>query len=163
MSSQHDTKGSAEVVDIARLLKKPTQRKVLQPIEFRASASLLSIRQKLVCIATVGVDDIDRIAKEFPNDVTTEVNALLRRLLNKEFGSLRVYKHRRVFTVGHHCQESMMAGLLRVQYHANQFDTRAVKPGVLREGVGLQITWGVGDTVPEAEKERSKRRALKLP
>lgn len=161
MSSQHDIKTSAEIVDMARLFKKSGRRKTVQAADYRATASLLSIRQNLIYQATVGIDDIDRIAADQPKSVALAVNGLLRQLLNKEFGSLRVHKHRRVFTVGHHSLETLVAGLLRVQYHAKQTDTSTIKPDVLSTDIGLPVTWGVGNSVPEAETERSRRRALK--
>jgi len=56
----------------------------------------------------------------------------------------------------------LIAGLLRVQFHARQF--RLPRLNVFDEIVeqnGLALTWGVGQSSAEAEMERLKRRRQK--
>lgn len=161
MSSQNDIE-SAEIVDMVGLFKKVGRRKRVLTSESRDGATLLSIRQNLMYQATVGIDDIERTALDLPKGEVLNLNAQLRQLLNKEFGSLRVHKHRLAFTVGHHCHETLIAGLLRIQYYAKQIETTSVVSEIFDDTQGVPVTWGVGDSISEAETERSKRRALKL-
>jgi hypothetical protein len=144
------------------LFKKVGRRKRVLTSESRDGATLLSIRQNLMYQATVGIDDIERTALDLPKGEVLKLNAQLRQLLNKEFGSLRVHKHRLAFTVGHHCHETLVAGLLRIQYYAKQIETTSVVSEIFDDTQGVPVTWGVGDSISEAETERSKRRALKL-
>jgi len=161
LSSQNDIDSSAEIVDMVRLFKKAGRSKRVLTSEIRDGATLLSIRQNLMFQATVGIDDIDRTALDLPKAEVLNLNRQLRQLLNKEFGSLRVHKHRSSFTVGHHSHETLVAGLLRVQYYAKQMETTAVVSDVFDESQGIPVTWGVGDTISEAETDRSKHKALK--
>lgn len=163
MSSQNDIDSSAEIVDMADMFRQAGRRKKVVPANMREGATLLSIRQNLMLQATVGVDDIDRTALDLPKGEVLNLNKQLRQLLNKEFGSLRVHKHRLAFSVGHHCQESLVAGLLRVQYHAKQMETTAIVSDIFEDSLGVPVTWGIGSTIAEADTERSKRKALKRP
>lgn len=162
MSSQNDIDSSAEIVDMVDLFRKAGRRKRVLTSEMRDGAILLSIRQNLMFQATVGIDDIERTSLDLPKSEVLTLNSQLRQLLNKEFGSLRVHKHRYAFTVGHQCYDTLVAGLLRVQFHAKQIETTPVVSDIFDDSEGVPVTWGVGNTVPEAETERSKRRALKL-
>jgi hypothetical protein len=162
LSSQNDIDSSAEIVDMVDLFRKAGRRKRVLTSEMRDGAILLSIRQNLMFQATVGIDDIERTSLDLPKSEVLTLNSQLRQLLNKEFGSLRVHKHRYAFTVGHQCYDTLVAGLLRVQFHAKQIETTPVVSDIFDDSEGVPVTWGVGNTVPEAETERSKRRALKL-
>lgn len=162
MSSQNDIDTSAEIVDMVDLFRKAGRRKRVLTSEMRDGAVLLSIRQNLMFQATVGIDDIERTLLDLPKGEVLNLNAQLRRLLNKEFGSLRVHKHRYAFTVGHQCFDTLVAGLLRVQYHAKQIQTAPVVSDIFEDTEGVPVTWGVGSSVSEAETERSKRKAIKL-
>ncbi|MFT5895481.1 MAG: hypothetical protein ACI8VW_002356 [bacterium] len=161
MSSQNDIESSAEIVDMVDLFRKAGRRKRVLTSEMRDGAILLSMRQNLMFQATVGIDDIERTLLDLPKGEVLNLNGRLRHLLNKEFGSLRVHKHRYAFTVGHQCFDTLVAGLLRVQYHAQQMETTQVASDIFDDSQGVLITWGVGNTVSEAETERSKRKALK--
>jgi hypothetical protein len=143
------------------MFRKAGRRKRVLKSELRDGATLLSIRQNLIYQATVGIDDIESTLVDLPKGEFATIHLQLRELLNTEFGSLRVHKHRYAFTVGAHCLESLIAGLLRVQYHAKQIETTLVVSEMLDHANGLPVTWGVGNTISEAETERSKRRALK--
>jgi hypothetical protein len=161
LSSQNDIDTSAEIVDMVALFRKAGRRKRVFTSEIRDGATLLSIRQNLMHQATVGIDDIERTLLDLPKGEVANLNGQLRQLLNKEFGSLRVHKHRYRFTVGHQCYDTLIAGLLRVQYHAKQMETTQLVSEIFDDSQGVPVTWGVGKTVPEAETERAKRRALK--
>lgn len=163
LSSQNDIDSSAEIVNMADLFRKAGSRKRVVSPQRPNGATLLSIRQSLMVQATVGIDDIERTSLDLPKGEVVNLNRQLRQLLNKEFGSLRVHKHRLAFAVGHHCHESLVAGLLRVQYHAKQMETSDVVCDIFDDSHGVPVTWGVGETVAEADAERSKRKALKRP
>ena len=83
----------------------------------------------------------------------------LRQLLNAEFGQLRVFRYRQVFSVGHHSLEDLIGGLLRVQFHARAIRLPAPLNDLSPAGTaGLTLSWGVGDSVIEADNERLRRR-----
>jgi len=145
------------------LFLKAGRRKRVFVSEKRDGATLLSIRQNLMHRATVGIDDIERTSLDLPKGEFLNLNGQLRELLNKEFGSLRVHKYRFAFTVGHHCHDTLVAGLLRVQYYAKQMKTTPVVSDIFDDTQGVPVTWGVGDTNSEADSDRTKRRTLKGP
>lgn len=163
MRSQNDIASSSEVVDMVDMFKRAGRRKRVMKSELQDGATLLSIRQNLMYQATVGIDDIERTLLDLPKGEVLNLNAQLRQLLNREFGSLRVHKHRYAFTVGHHCFDTLAAGLLRVQYYAKHMQTSEVVNEIFDDSEGVPVTWGVGHSVSEAETERSRRRALKRP
>ena len=125
----------------------------------RATAELLSLRRSLDHEASVEIDGLDALAERHDDAALAEAARRVRTLLDREFGFLRVHRARRRFVVRHRSSEALIAGLLRVQFHA-----RAVRwPEVDRRGEriepqGLAITWGVGRSAPEAELERLRRR-----
>jgi len=161
LSSQNDISSTAEIVDLVGLIKKSKRRGQAKPANYPATASLLSMRQNLNYQATVGVDDIAKLSTPELKSELLRVNELLRRLLNKEFGSKRVHKHRQVFTVGHHCLDTLVEGLLHVQFHAKQLDAAQLLDDSYAENTGLRVTWGVGNSIREAESQRSRRQASK--
>lgn len=162
MSGQPSPEVSADIVNLVGFLDRSKRRKVVQPVESRESASLLSIRQSLVCQATVGIDNMELIKHRTSSADFDQLNAALRRLLDREFGHLRIHRHRQVFTVGHHCMEKLIAGLLRVQFFARQLVLPyAAFSNADDESTGVSISWGVGESISEAEIERLKRFAQK--
>ncbi len=163
LSSQADIKTSAEILDMSRVFKQAGRRRTVHSAELKSGATLLSIRQNLVYQATVGIDDIDRISEKASKKEVQALNETLRSLLNTEFGKLRVHKHRLVFSVGHHSLDSLVAGLLRIQYHAKHLDAADLNTSLVKEAAGLPVSWGVGNTIPEADVERNRRSAMKKP
>ena len=129
--------------------------------EKRDGATLLSIRQNLMHRASVGIDDIERTSLDLPKGELSNLNTQVRRLLNKEFGYLRVYKYKYGFTVGHQCHDTLVAGLLRVQYHAKQMKTTPLVSDIFEDSDGVPVSWGVGDTDLEADSDRLKRLSQK--
>jgi len=163
LSSQADIKTSAEIVDMSRVFRQAGKRNTVHLTDLEDGATLLSIRQNLVYQATVGIDDIERICEQVNKKDFLMINEKLRSLLNSEFGKLRVHKHRLVFSVGHHSLDTLVAGLLRVQYHAKLLDAKRIHSSVFSDTKGLPISWGVGNTISEADTERNRRCAMKRP
>jgi len=125
-------------------------------------ASAISLRPYLPFRASVEIDELPWLQAQFGVRLRDKFVRETRALLNGEFGQLRVYRYRRVFVVRHRDVEDLIAGLLRVQFHAYQ----VVLPdenvfGDVIEQNGLSLTWGVGHSTSEAEVERLKRRRQK--
>lgn len=159
MSAQSDSSHTAQVLDMVSLLDAPSRKRVVAPMEEKQSAILLSIRQNLSYQACVGVNDIDQLKIQCSHDLADAVMHQVRGFLYTEFGKLRVHRYRQVFTVGHQSEKGLIGGLLRVQFHARQVELPAVdnqqEPGF------LSLSWGVGESVLEAEHERRLRQRLK--
>ncbi len=160
MSSRSEEAPTAEIVDMLGFLHKPGRKRIATTVEFRESATLLSIRQNLAYQATMGIDDPDNLSATLSSVELSRISSAVRQLLDAEFGHLRVHRYRQVFAVGHHCLESLIAGLLRVQFHARKIDASALQPDEGADNTGTSVSWGVGDTLTEAENERMRRRRL---
>lgn len=126
-------------------------------------ATLLSMRQNLAFQASIGIQDIERTLLDLPKAEFANINRQLKQLLDKEFGSLRVRKHRYGFAVGCNSEEVLVAALYRVQYHANQMETSPVVCDIFDNSFGVPVTWGVGSDILEADANRSKRKEVKRP
>lgn len=145
------------------LLERPTRKRINTAPAIHVTAKLLSIRQSLIYQATVGVESIDTTETGLSSEQLDQAIATVRRLLNAEFGCLRIHRYRQVFTVGHHCVETLIAGLLRVQYQARQIDLPWVfdPDDSALENTGIRLSWGVGHSIYEAENRRLRRHKLK--
>lgn len=160
MSAQPDRSHTAQIVDMVRLLDPSSRRRDISPTGSRGTAVLLSIRQSLRYQAAIGPDDIDTLEAGLPANQLDALLAQVRGLLHAEFGRLRVYRYRQVFSVGHYHLEGLIGGLLRVQYHARQIQLPAGVCGLdTAVRPGLTLSWGVGSTVLEADNERLRRRS----
>ena len=124
-------------------------------------ATLLSMRQNLTYQASIAIQDIERTMLDLPKAELANVNRQIKQLLDKEFGSLRVRKHRYGFAVGCTDEEVLIAALLRVQYHANQMETTPIVSEVFDTSFGVPVTWGVGEDILEADANRSKRKEVR--
>lgn len=103
----------------------------------------------------MGIDDLEIIEQSYSAQVAAKLLVKLREMLDQEFGNLRVHRRRQGFVVNHHCVESLIAGLLRVQFHSQQIALPATREGEgLSDICGVPLTWGVGTTLAEAEDER---------
>jgi len=126
------------------------------------TAELLSIRQNLDYRASVEIDEFNQDFSELDTSVRNRLMRDVRALLDVEFGKLRINCDKGVFQVRHRKLESLIAGLLRCQFHARQIIwTRTGAKSDEAASTGLGITWGVGDSLDEAEADRIKRRARK--
>lgn len=122
-------------------------------------ADLLSIRQHLSFKATMGITDLSFIEQSYSSQVADGLMGNVRDLLDQEFGHLRVHRQRQLFVVSHHCKESLVAGLLRVQFHSRQIPLPLTRDGKgMSDVCGVPLTWGVGESLGEAERERLKKK-----
>lgn len=164
MTTESNKVATAEIVDMVGLResvgRKPnTFRGSIDSPIAKGTATLLSIRQSLVHRATIGLEDIDAIRDNISGQAVDEIMESLRQLLHSEFGSQRVHRYRQALTVGHNCMETLIAGMLRVQFHSRQFELSASALGEQpREPKTPAVTWGVGDSIAEAESHRQGRR-----
>ncbi len=146
---------TAPIVELSAFRRRNIERVRPRPV----TAELISLRRSLGNEASVEIDGLDRLAERYDDAVLTHLARRVRALLDKEFGPLRVHRSRRRFVARHRSAEALVAGLLRVQYHA-----RAIAlPSVDRHGervapAEVSVTWGVGRSAPEAELERLRRR-----
>jgi len=149
---------TASIVELSRFRK----RSPALESGFRAGAQLLSIRQTLDVEASVELDGLELLLQRFDEATVASVTMAVRQLLDREFGRLRVHRNRRQFVARHRSVDALIAGLLRVQFHAQQIrlpDTD--RAGERVEPQGVSITWGVGRCGHEAELERLRRRRQK--
>jgi hypothetical protein len=162
MSAQSDSSATAQIVDMMSLRDTSSRKRVATAVDLRESATLLSIRQNLRYQASIGVDDIDQLKVHYSVASSELVLRQVRKLLHTEFGQLRVFRNRQAFSVGHHTLEGLIGGLLRVQYHARHIELPVTTvTGELTEAAGVELTWGVGDSITEADNERLRRRRMK--
>lgn len=158
MSAQSDSSQSAQVVDMVSLLDAPSRKHGVTSVELKESATLLSIRQHLSYQASVGVNNIDKLKDQCSHDLANAVMKQVREFLNAEFGHLRVHRYRQVFTVGHYSLEGLIGGLLRVQFYTRQIELPIFDNPF--ESQALTLSWGVGESVLEADHERQRRQSL---
>ena len=122
------------------------------------SAELLSIRQHLAYKASLCIDDLPFIEQTYSSHVANRLLAGVRQLLDQEFGHLRVHRSHELFVVNHHCKDALVGGLLRVQFHSREIPLPATRDGDgLSEMCGIPLSWGVGQTLSEAETERLEK------
>lgn len=122
------------------------------------TATLVSIRQHLGVKASIGIKDFTFVEKSYSPQIAQKLMTSIRDLLNQEFGHLRVYRRHQVFVVRHRCMESLVAGLLRVQFHSHQIPLPATREGSgLSDICGVPLSWGVGQSHAEAESERLRK------
>lgn len=163
MSARKEEASSAEIVDMTGFLNSPCRKRIATVAEHRQNAVLLSMRENLAYKATLGIDDLDNVSEHLNKEELVKLNVSVRNLLDTEFGHLRVHRHRDAFAVSHQCLESMIAGLLRVQFHARKIELLAKLPvlGATAADSGCAlVSWGVGATFFEAESERLRRKRL---
>lgn len=128
----------------------------------RLAADLLSVRQSLSCEASVEIDNLDRLSDCLTPTMLASMKRRVRQMLDREFGRLRVHRHRRRFVVRHRSVDNLIAGLLRVQFHAQQIRLPETdRYGNRLDPSMISLTWGVGQSGPEAELERLRRRGRK--
>ncbi len=128
----------------------------------KRSVKPIQLRNHLEFQASIEIDDLPWLHAQFSNSVRNNLVKGVRQILEKEFGHLRVHRYRRLYVVRHKSIESLIAGLLRVQFHTHQLhlpDNNIFGDTVDQKGVS--ITWGVGRNGIEAESERLKRRRQK--
>jgi hypothetical protein len=159
MSAQSDRTHTAQIVDMVSLLDVSSRKRVVTSFEQPETATLLSIRQNLSYQACIGIDNIDLLRTQLSQNLTSLVIKQVRGFLNAEFGRLRVHRYRQVFAVGHSSLDGLVGGLLRVQFYARQVELPVMEG--LSEPRLLSLSWGVGETVLEAENERQRRQRLK--
>ena len=162
MTSISNSTATAEIVDMMSLLDSTYRKRSNNASTISETATLLSIRQNLTYQGAIGVDQMAAIRNNYSHAVADEVLASLRELLNVEFGHLRVFRHKQVFVVSHHCLETLIAGLLRVQFHGKQLKFPADNAlDELADKASIAFTWGAGMSAAEAEIERQQRYKLK--
>ena len=83
-------------------------------------------------------------------------------LLHREFGKGVVRREKTCFILGHNQFESLVAGLLRVQFYANMEDLPEFNIfGETSTQEGITLTWGIGNTADDAQQDLSRKRLQK--
>lgn len=122
------------------------------------TAKLVSIREHLSCTASIGIDDLPFIEKSFSPQVADMLMISVRKMLDQEFGHLRVFRRHQVFVVRHSGMETLVAGLLRVQFHSCRIPLPVTRDGDgMSDICGVPLSWGVGHSHAEAERERLQK------
>lgn len=157
--------GKSTVIDLRALRHPEKKSKVSRHalvqnanLMVSSSAELLSIRQHLCFKSTIAVTDLVSIERRYSSQFADRLMGNIRDLLDREFGHLRVHRQRRLFVVSHHCVESLIAGLLRVQFHGQQIPLPRARDGdAVSDACGVPLSWGVGESFGEAERERVQK------
>lgn len=155
MSASPHAPASAPVIELSGFRRRRTWTAAGRS----TTAQLLSLRQSLGYEASVEIDNLEQFTEQLDPALVVSLKRQVRRLLDREFGRLRVHRDHRNFVARHRSVDSLIAGLLRVQFHAMQ--VRLPEHG--RDGKPLQarrvtLTWGVGQNGQEADLERLRRR-----
>ena len=83
-------------------------------------------------------------------------------LLTREFGRGVVRREKTCFKLGHNQFESLVAGLLRVQFYANMEDLPEHNIfGETSTQEGIALAWGIGKTVDDARLDLGRKRRQK--
>ncbi len=83
-------------------------------------------------------------------------------LLQREFGRGVVRREKNCFLLGHNQFESLVAGLLRVQFYANMEDLPEFNIfGESSTQEGITLTWGIGKTAEDAQLDLGRKRMQK--
>ena len=83
-------------------------------------------------------------------------------LLTREFGRGSVRRENTCFKLGHDQFESLVAGLLRVQFYANMEDLPEYNIfGETSTQEGISLTWGIGETNEFARLDLGRKRRQK--
>lgn len=137
------------------MLEEFTQNRAQQT----CSAGVVVLSERVSSFASVEVDEISALTPQVQRDA---VMALVREHLAMEFGHLRIEQNNRSFVVKHRNLEELIGALLRTQYHVYQCSVEDLEAvGVPRSFVCMNLTWGVGKTLADANDERLKRRRRK--
>lgn len=113
--------------------------------------------------ASIEIDDLVWIRGHFSSRVRDQIVASIRKLLCQEFGRNMIQRNELIFVVRHRRVETLVAGLLRVQFYANQ--VLLPEFNIIGERVdqnGVSVTWGVGQSPEEASLERVKKRKRRM-
>jgi len=122
-------------------------------------SNVVSLTEQASSFASIEIDELSALT---PTAQRIAVMSLLREHLAMEFGQYRITHVNRSFIVQHRHLDELIGALLRVQYHINQCtleDLAAV--GVPASFINLNLTWGVGTSVSQADAERVKQRRRK--
>lgn len=83
-------------------------------------------------------------------------------LLQREFGKGVTRREKSCFVLGHNQFESLVAGLLRVQFYANMEDLPEFNIfGEASTQEGITLTWGIGKTTDDAHDDLGRKRQQK--
>lgn len=83
-------------------------------------------------------------------------------LLQREFGKGVVRREKTCFILGHNQFESLVAGLLRVQFYANMEDLPEFNIfGETSTQEGITLTWGIGKSTDNAQQDLVRKREKK--
>lgn len=126
---------------------------------FAGSANIVSLSDRANSFASIEIDELSALT---PVAQRIAVMALLREYLAMEFGQHRITQANRGFIVQHRHLDELIGALLRVQYHLHQCteeDLAAVR--IPASFVLMNLTWGVGTSITNADAERLKQRRRK--
>ena len=128
-------------------------------VQVEHGSNVMNLSDRVGSFASIEVDELSALT---PQDQRDAVMALVHDHLAMEFGHLRISQSNRTFTVKHRNLEEMISALLRVQYHVYQCSAEDLKSvGVPSSFVAMNLTWGLGNTLADANEERLKRRRRK--
>jgi len=124
--------------------------------------TVLNFFDRMTFTASIEIDDLLWVRGHFSTRVRDQIVAAVRKLLCKEFGRRMIRRDALLLAVQHRDVGALIAGLLRVQFQANQILLPEYNVfGDRVEQNGVSVTWGVGRGADEARRERIKKRKHK--
>ena len=123
------------------------------------AGDVVVLSDRVGSFASVEVDEISALT---PKNQRDAVMAFVHDHLSMEFGHLRIAQNTRTFTIKHRNLEELIGALLRTQYHVYQCSVEELEAvGIPPSFASMNLTWGVGKTLVDANDERLKRRRRK--
>lgn len=130
--------------------------------ELRDEAVVLPFTRKTEFLAVLELDEFLSYRMVYSEVDLQYIFGRVSDLLSREFGRGVVRRDRSCFTLGHNQFESLVAGLLRVQFYANMEDLPEFNIfGEHSVQEGMSLTWGIGKDVTGAEHDLSRKKRQK--
>jgi len=125
-------------------------------------AVVLPFTRKTDFLAVLELDDCLSYRMVYSEVELQYIFGRISNLLTREFGRGVVRRERSCFTLGHNQFESLVAGLLRVQFYANMEDLPEFNIfGERSNQEGMSLTWGIGKDTEDAEHDLSRKKRQK--
>ena len=126
------------------------------------NAEILPFNRQTAHIAVLELDDLISYRMLYSEVDFQLLLGKISDLLTREFGRGVVRREKTHFKLGHDQFESLVAGLLRVQFYANMEDLPEYNIfGETSTQEGISLTWGIGETNEFARLDLGRKRRQK--
>lgn len=126
------------------------------------NAEILPFSRQTAHLAVLELDDLIAYRMLYSEIDFQLLLGRISELLTREFGRGVARREKTCFKLGHNQFESLVAGLLRVQFYANMEDLPEHNIfGETSTQEGIALTWGIGKTVDDARLDLGRKRRQK--